>query len=205
MSTNRRLALAIKRLMDIVLSAIVLLLTALPMLVIALAVKLTSPGPIFFVQERVGKDKRLFNVVKFRTMRDKMSDESHHRWTANDEERVTSIGYFLRDYGLDELPQTLSIIRGDMSIIGPRPILPSQIDGLSERETLMFQMRPGVLSLAAIRGRRGLSLKQRYEYHVQYVEQWSLRLDITILFKSLLIVLRREKARDTVPGTDMKS
>ena len=187
--------LAIKRLFDIVICSIVLVLGAPIYLVIAMLVQLSSPGPIFFVQDRVGLNGQVFRMYKFRTMVGE-PDESIVVWSQSDEERITGVGRFLRDYGLDELPQAVNILKGDMSIVGPRPPLPSQVERYSDYQKIMFKMRPGVFSLAAVRGRRSIPTEERIELHVRYVENWSLGLDAKILWRGLLVVLGREDASE---------
>jgi len=189
--------LAIKRLFDVLVCLIVLIVGAPAYLAIALIVKLSSPGPILFVQDRVGLRGRVFPTYKFRTMVG-APDESSVVWSQSDEERITRVGRFLRDYGLDELPQAVNILKGEMSIVGPRPPLPSQVESYSEHQKTMFRMRPGVFSLAAVRGRRSIPMEERIELHVRYVENWSLRLDAMILYKGLLVVLGRENASETI-------
>jgi len=189
--------LVIKRLFDVVVCSIVLVVGAPIYLVIAVLVKLSSPGSIFFVQDRVGLNGQIFRMYKFRTMVGK-SDETTVVWSQSDEERITKVGRFLRDYGLDELPQAVNILKGDMSIVGPRPPLSSQVESYSEHQRIMFRMRPGVFSLAAVRGRRSIPTEERIELHVRYVENWTLGLDARILWKGLLVVLGRENASETV-------
>lgn len=191
--------LAIKRLFDAVVCLIVLIMGAPAYLVIAVLVKLSSPGPIIFVQDRVGLKGRVFRTYKFRTMVG-APDESSVVWSQSDEERITRVGRFLRDYGLDELPQAVNILKGDMSIVGPRPPLPSQVESYSEHQKTMFRMRPGVFSLAAVRGRRSIPVEERIELHVRYVADWSLGLDAMILCKGLLVVLGRENASEETIG-----
>lgn len=195
----RTFPLAIKRLLDLLLSLAVLLLAWPVLLLIAVMVKLTSPGPVFFVQERVGLSERVYPIYKFRTMTDRPSGQSLTRWTAADEARITPIGHFLRDYGLDELPQIWNILKGDMSIIGPRPPLPAQVESYADHERVAFLMRPGVLSLAAVEGRRALPVERRIQLHVKYVEEWSIRLDLKILWQAIFVVLRRQNAIETLP------
>jgi len=188
--------MVVKRLADIVLSLIVAVLGLPLFLLIALLVKITSPGSIFFVQDRAGLDQRAFRMIKFRTMTGVATGASLLRWTADDDARITPIGRLLRDYGLDELPQVINILRGDMSIVGPRPPLPTQAERYDDFQRKMFQMRPGVLSLAAIEGRRSISMDRRIALHVKYVQNWSLRLDLLILWRTFFIVLRRRDATD---------
>ena len=191
---QRSVPLAVKRLGDVVVSA-ALLAVGWPVLVaIAVLVKATSPGPVFFPQERVGRGQRIYRMLKFRTMADRPSARSALAWTADDEARITPLGRFLRDYGLDELPQLWNILKGEMSIVGPRPPLPAQAEAYTERQKRMFDMRPGVLSLAAVEGRRSLPVVRRIDLHVEYVERWSLRLDVEILWRALFVVLRRQDA-----------
>ncbi len=196
--TRHRLQLALKRFLDILLSLVAILLSWPVLLLIAILVKLSSPGPVFFVQERAGLGQKPFPMFKFRTMVEALSKQQATVWTAAEEARITPVGRFLRDYGLDELPQLLNILRGDMSIVGPRPPLPVQVEGYTERQRKMFQMRPGVLSLAAVEGRRALPVEQRIELHVRYVEEWSLWLDLKILWRALFVVLRRQDATEAI-------
>jgi len=202
---STRLQLAIKRILDVVLCSIILVF-GLPFFgLIAFAVKLSSPGPLFFIQERVGLNQKTFQLYKFRTMTQRKTEKQHLVWTKDDELRITKVGRFLRDYGLDEFPQLINIIKGDMSIIGPRPPLPAQVEQFTEHQLQIFRMRPGVLSLAAIRGRRSISPEQRIECHVEYVNKWSLRLDFAILWKSLFVVLENRNATDKLPPLEQQA
>jgi lipopolysaccharide/colanic/teichoic acid biosynthesis glycosyltransferase len=189
--------LAIKRILDVSACFAILVLGLPFFLLMGFLVKISSPGPLFFVQPRVGKDEKIFRMIKFRTMKGN-PDPHATRWTMKDEERITSIGRFLRDYGLDELPQVVNIIKGDMSIVGPRPPLPTQISTYSSVQRKVFLMRPGVLSLAAIDGRRAISVDERIALHVQYVKNWSLGLDIRIILRCLFVVMGKENAAETI-------
>ena len=191
--------LLIKRIFDIVICSVVMVLGFPPLILLALLVKISSKGPIFFIQVRVGRHEKPYKIIKFRTMSGAPDQNATH-WTKSEEDRITSVGRFMRDYGLDELPQLLNIIKGDMSIVGPRSPLPQQVATFAPRLKKMFDMRPGVLSLAVIAGRRNLTMNERYELHVQYVEKWSLKLDLKILWQSLFVVLRREAASETQWG-----
>lgn len=194
-----KLRLSVKRIFDIVICSVIMVLGFPLLILLALLVKISSKGPIFFIQVRVGRHEKPYKIIKFRTMSGAPDQNATH-WTKSEEDRITSVGRFMRDYGLDELPQLLNIMKGDMSIVGPRTPLPQQVATFAPRLKKMFDMRPGVLSLAAIAGRRNLTMNERYELHVQYVEKWSLRLDLKILWQSLFVVLRREAASETQWG-----
>jgi lipopolysaccharide/colanic/teichoic acid biosynthesis glycosyltransferase len=196
-----QLELAIKRLLDVLGCAVILVFGFPVFLLIAAMVKLSSAGPVFFLQTRVGKDEKQFLLIKFRSMRGSPA-QNVSTWTRNEEARITPVGEFLRDYGLDELPQVINIIRGEMSIIGPRPPLPVQVMKYTPEERKAFRMRPGVLSLAAVEGRRSIPMEKRIELHVEYVENWSLGLDLKILWRALAVVLRREHASDVITTQD---
>lgn len=190
--------LTIKRLFDVILCLTITILGFPLFVLIAFLVKLSSPGPAFFTQKRVGMNRRTFRVIKFRTMVDNPANEPVTVWTEAEEARITAIGRFLRDYGLDELPQVLNILKGDMSIVGPRPPLVAQVKDYTERQREVFQMRPGVLSLAAVEGRRAIPMEKRIELHVKYVEDWSLWLDFTIFWRALFVVLGRQNASEVI-------
>lgn len=192
---SRNIQLYIKRFFDIVACSLIFIIGFPFLLLFGILVKLSSPGPVFFVQTRIGKNEIPYKIIKFRTMSGS-PDKNAKSWTKSDEERITSIGRFMRDFGLDELPQLVNIITGDMSIVGPRTPLPQQVVELSPYFKKMFKMRPGVLSLAAIAGRRSLTMEQRYELHVKYVETWSLKLDWKIIWRCIFVVLRREDATE---------
>jgi len=199
-SPGRRLALGVKRAFDVI-SCTAVAAALWPLFpALALLVKATSRGPVLFVQERAGLGMRPFKLYKFRTMRVPPPGHDPTRWSPAEEERITPVGRFLRDYGLDELPQVLNILRGDMSVIGPRPPLPAQAVRYEPWKRRMFDMRPGVLSLAGIRGRRSIPMEDRIRYHVEYVERWSLALDLEILWRSLFVVLSRSDAAETDTG-----
>ncbi len=190
-----QIQLGLKRICDVLICGLLLIVASPMLIILALLIKLSSPGPVFFVQERMGRWERSFRIYKFRTMTGQPNPHDT-RWTKAEEARITPVGSFMRDYGLDELPQLVNILKGDMSIIGPRPPLPSQVTEFSPQLRKMFRMRPGVLSLAAIAGRRSLPMEERYKLHVTYVENWSLALDLKILWQSLFVVLGKESARD---------
>lgn len=189
--------LAIKRFFDVLLCSIILVLGAPIFVGIAILIKLTSNGSIFFIQERVGLHRKPFRMIKFRTMKDTPISPTLE-WTEQEEIRITPIGRFLRDYGLDELPQVINILKGEMSIVGPRPPLPERLKEYTEYQLKAFNMRPGVISWAAVEGRRSLPMQKRLDFHARYVEEWSLWLDFVILWRALFVVLGHQDASERI-------
>jgi len=181
--------LGFKRALDIVVSLIGLTLLLIASAFIALAIKLDSKGPVFFRQERVGKDGRSFRVWKFRTMIEGAVRKGLGYNVAKNDSRITRVGAVLRNWGLDELPQLINVFIGEMSLVGPRPTLRYQVEHYNDFQRRRLQVKPGITSLAVVSGRNVLSWKKRIELDVWYVEHWSLWLDIKILFKTLWTVL----------------
>lgn len=181
----------IKRILDILGSGIVIILT-LPILIIsAILVKTTSKGSVFFFQERLGKDGKTFKVFKFRTMTDKKRDVVTEIFKGNNE--VTPVGYVLRRLKIDELPQLFNILKGDMSLIGPRPAMPSQVNDFNEDGKYRIKVLPGMTGLAQVNGNIYLSWEERWKYDRKYVENLSFLLDAQIILKTVLIVLLGEE------------
>ena len=175
-----------KRGMDIVGSLILILLTSPIMLVAAVGVKLSSPGPVLFKQERVGKDKKPFQMLKFRSMRITGTEDTG--WSTDNDPRKTRFGSFIRKCSIDELPQLFNTLAGDMSLVGPRPEVPYHVRHFKEEIPLYLvrqQVRPGITGWAQVHGLRGdTSIEERVKYDIWYIENWSLWLDICILFKT---------------------
>jgi len=182
----------LKRATDIVVSVVGLALLAPVFLLIAMAIKLDSPGPVFFRQERVGKDGRIFRIFKFRTMVQNATAHPLGYHTHERDPRVTRVGRFLRAYSLDELPQFFNILAGDMSLVGPRPTLPYQVEKYNDFQRRRLLVPPGVTGLAQVSGRNQLTWPQRIERDVWYVDHWSYALDLKILWQTVGVVLRRE-------------
>ncbi len=178
---------AVKRSFDVVVSALALILMSPLMLFIAAAIKLSSPGPVLFRQERVGLNKRNFTMLKFRSMR--VNDAQDTAWTTNDDDRRTWIGTLIRKFSLDELPQLWNVLRGDMSIVGPRPEIPFFVEQFRETVPLYMvknQVRPGITGWAQVNGYRGdTSIPKRIEHDIWYIENWSFGLDLRILLKTV--------------------
>lgn len=174
----------IKRGMDIVGSALILIITSPLLLIAVIGTKLSSPGPIFFCQQRVGRNKKPFLMYKFRSMR--VNAEQDTAWSKDVDPRKTKFGSFLRKFSIDELPQLVNVIKGDMSLIGPRPEIPHFVELFKEEVPLYMvkhQVRPGITGWAQVNGYRGdTSIAKRVEYDIWYIENWSIGLDIRILF-----------------------
>ena len=176
----------IKRLMDIVGSIICIVIFSPVMLLSAILVKITSSGPLIFKQERVGLHNEKFMMYKFRTMYVQTEEEEKKGWTQKNDPRVTKVGGFLRKTSLDEFPQLFNVLKGDMSLVGPRPERPQYVEKFREeipRYMIKHQVRPGMTGWAQVNGYRGdTSIRKRIEHDLYYIENWTLGLDIKILF-----------------------
>ncbi len=179
-----------KRAMDIVVSALMLAALFPVMLVLAAAIKLTSEGPVFYRQERMGFDGKRFEILKFRSMVVNAEEETGAVWAWADDPRTTRIGAFMRRWNLDELPQFYNVLKGEMSLVGPRPERPVFIDRFKKdipRYMLRHKVKTGITGWAQVNGYRGrTSLKKRIEYDLFYIENWSLWFDVKILFLTLV-------------------
>ncbi|MEZ4365354.1 MAG: sugar transferase [Kofleriaceae bacterium] len=182
----------VKRALDVGLAAGGLVVGAPLLATIAVAIKLDSPGGVFYAQERLGRGGRTFRLLKFRTMRDapiRYNADGSTRVDANDD-RVTRVGRHLRG-ALDELPQLVNVLRGDMSLVGPRPDMASQRVLYTAADERKLEVRPGLTSLAVVHGRNELPWKQRIMLDVRYIDRWSLALDARIMVATVLMALGR--------------
>ena len=188
-----RLYLTIKRTFDFALSLFAIFLLSPFLLVFTLLIKLSSRGPVLFRQERIGKDKIHFNILKFRTMRIETPKNTPTHLLDNPEQWITPIGKFLRKYSLDELPQLFNIIKGDMSIVGPRPALWNQFDLIELRDQYgVNDILPGLTGWAQVNGRDELSIELKVNYDKEYLERMSLWFDVTCVYHTFFKVLRSE-------------
>ena len=176
----------VKRAMDIVGSLICIVLFSPVMLITAVLIKLTSPGPLIFTQERVGLHNVPFRMYKFRSMEVQTQSEEKKGWTVKNDPRVTPVGRFIRKTSIDELPQLFNVLRGDMSLIGPRPERPQFVEKFREeipRYMVKHQVRPGMTGWAQVNGYWGnTSIRKRIDCDLYYIENWTVGLDIKILF-----------------------
>lgn len=178
----------IKRLLDIVLSGIALIILSPIMLFVAIFVRIKLGSPVLFIQERPGKDEKLFRLYKFRSMTDKRKEYGN---LLPDEVRLTSFGRFLRSTSLDELPELINIFKGDMSIVGPRPLLARYIPYYRQEERIRHEVRPGLTGLAQVNGRNNLGWDERLRLDIEYVKKISLLNDIKIIIATFVKVLKR--------------
>ena len=180
----------IKRILDIVLSLLAMTVLAIPFAIIAALVKWTSSGGIFYKQERMGLDGHAFTVYKFRSMHDEAEDDTGPVWARDDDPRATSIGRWLRRFDLDELPQFWNVLKGDMSIVGPRPERPFFVAQFKHRipqYMLRHKVKAGITGWAQVNGWRGnTSLEKRIEYDLYYIENWSVTLDLKIMWLTVV-------------------
>ena len=182
----------IKRAMDIIFSSILLLLGAIPMIVVALLVKLDSKGPVLFKQERLGVNGKVFKMYKFRSMIVNAEHQGSGVYSGKGDSRVTRIGRILRATSIDELPQLINILKGEMSFIGPRPALtyhPWPYEEYTTEQKKMFAVRPGITGWAQVNGRKEVEWPRRIELNVWYVEHMSFALDMKIFFRTIFKVI----------------
>ena len=179
-----------KRLIDIVLSLLGIIVLSIPMLIVALMIKIDDPGPAVFKQNRVGKDKKLFMLYKFRSMKVNTPDLPTHL-LENPEQYIIKIGKFIRRTSIDELPQLFNILKGDMSVIGPRPALWNQDDLIAERDKYgANDVRPGLTGWAQINGRDELEIPEKARFDGEYVEKLSFGFDLKCFFGTIISVLK---------------
>lgn len=202
---TRARAAAVKRLEDVILGSLLVLVFSGILFTIALAIKLTSRGPAFFTQERRGRNGTTFHCFKFRTMYHEYTDHNCTEQTRQDDPRVTRVGRFLRKHSLDELPQLFNVVIGHMALVGPRPhALGTNLNGkllyeISPDYLTRYQVRPGITGWAQVNGWRGIldseaKLQKRLEYDLHYINHWSLWLDLKILLKTFTCFFDSERA-----------
>ena len=210
---TRAIAEVTRRIADLFVACAGVLLLAPLLIVIIVIVRHTTPGPALFRQQRLGKDRRCFEIYKFRTMYVDVSEESHREYVTEaltvqgdghaldhdlhkltDDPRITRVGAFLRQTSMDELPQLLNVIKGDMALVGPRPCLSYECDLLRGRQFERFAVKPGLTGLWQVSGRSSLTFREALDLDVEYVRRRSLALDMRILLKTVPVVLFRRGA-----------
>ena len=191
--------LAFKRLLDIVVSLSLLIGLSPFFLLVAILIKLESPGPVFFLQERVGMNQRRFKIYKFRSMVADAEEQRKNLETLNEADgpvfkirndpRITRVGRFIRKYSIDELPQLINVLRGEMSLVGPRPPIPAEVEQYTWDQRRRLSVKPGMTGLWQVSGRSDLSFKEWVELDLRYIDSWSIWEDFAILLKTFRVVI----------------
>lgn len=172
------------------LAAVIILIVASPVLIVSIVIlALSNGGKVWFLQDRPGLNRKIFKIIKFKTMRDEVDPAGN---LLPDEKRLTTIGSLIRKTSMDELPQLINVIKGDMSIIGPRPLLVEYLNVYNERQHKRHEVRPGITGWAQVNGRNAISWNQKFEFDVWYVNNISFRVDMKILFLTVIKVLKVE-------------
>jgi undecaprenyl phosphate N,N'-diacetylbacillosamine 1-phosphate transferase len=180
-----------KRIFDLLISVILSVLFTPLFIVVSVLIKLESRGPVLFIQERIGYHGKIFHILKFRTMTNRIRTE--HEEVFADHPEITRIGKILRRFKVDELPQLTNIIRGNMSLVGPRPALPSQLESLNKDGRRRLEVRPGLTGLAQVNGNILMSWPERWVYDRKYVDNISFLLDLKIILKTFRIIITGER------------
>ena len=186
-----------KRVFDFVLALILLILAAIPMIIVAICIKVEDGGPVIYKSKRVGKKCKVFNTYKFRSMkvnREELKSNMTH------EQMVTKVGKFIRKTSLDELPQLFNILRGQMSFIGPRPWIPEYYEWFTDEQKRRSDVLPGISGLAQVKGRNGINIFKKIEYDIYYVDHISLWLDIKLVFETIYQVFKETDAEISEQG-----
>ena len=188
----------IKRILDLILSLMALIVLMPLMIIIGILVRINLGSPIIFKQKRPGKNEKIFTLYKFRTMTDKRDIDGN---LLPDEYRLTKFGKFLRSTSLDELPELINIIKGDMAIVGPRPLLVEYLPYYTEEEKHRHDVRPGLTGLAQVNGRNAISWEEKLKYDTEYIKKISFYSDLKIIFKTIKKTIKRE---DILMGNEEK-
>lgn len=188
-SPSTRAQRAAKRTADLVWAAVLLILLLPFLVIVAVVVRVTSRGQVIFRQQRIGKDGHPFVIYKFRTMTEGADRSQLGTYAHRDDPRITAVGKILRRTSVDELPQLVNILRGDMSIVGPRPDLPHHVEKYTDCQRRRLEVRPGITGWAQVSGRNDLSWEERIKLDGEYIERWSLLLDLAVLAKTARVVL----------------
>lgn len=179
----------LKRLLDIILSIVGISFFIPILLLISIIIRLRLGNPIFFLQERTGLNGQLFKLIKFRTMTNELDTNGN---LLSDSKRVTKLGLFLREYSLDELPQLFNVLKGNMSIVGPRPLLPEYLNLYNSEQSKRHNVKPGITGWSQIKGRNSINWEEKLKFDVWYVQNKSFFLDIKIIIMTLIIVLKKK-------------
>ena len=185
---KKKLSFVVKRIFDILASGIALVVLLPIFTIIGIFIKLDSRGPVFFIQERAGKERKLFKAYKLRTMVKGAEKKGRGFEIEENDFRITRAGKYLR-WGIDELPQLINVFKGEMSLVGPRPTLKHQVEQYSEWEKRRLEMKPGITGWALVNGRNSLSWSEKIKLDIWYVDHWSMWLDLKILLKTVWVII----------------
>ena len=187
----------IKRILDLILAIVLVIIFAVPMLIVAICIKLEDKGPIIYKSKRMGKNLKEFNTYKFRSMttkREELKSNMTH------DEMVTKVGKFIRKTSLDELPQLFNIIKGEMSFIGPRPWIPEYYVWFTDEQKRRTDVLPGISGLAQVKGRNGINIFKKIEYDLKYVNNMSLSMDLKCIWLTIITVFKKDNAEISEQG-----
>ena len=203
---SKKVYIKIKRVIDVILASVALILLSPLLAIIAIAIKIDSKGPVFFAHKRIGKNGKIIKLYKFRSMvinaeeliksfTPEQMREYKENYKLTNDPRITKVGKFLRKTSLDELPQLINIINGDLSIIGPRPVVADELEKYGVNKDKFLSVTPGLTGYWAANGRSNTTYEQRMEMELYYIDNLSLKMDIKVFFKTILSVLKKEGAR----------
>lgn len=203
---SKKVYIKIKRVIDVILASVALILLSPLFAIIAIAIKIDSKGPVFFAHKRIGKNGKIIKLYKFRSMvinaeeliksfTPEQMREYKENYKLTNDPRITKVGKFLRKTSLDELPQLINIINGDLSIIGPRPLVADELEKYGVNKDKFLSVTPGLTGYWAANGRSNTTYEQRMEMELYYIDNLSLKMDIKVFFKTILSVLKKEGAR----------
>lgn len=194
---SRKIYMVIKRVIDFVCSAILLVILIIPFMIIAIAIKIEDGGPVFYKQKRVGKNLKLFEIYKFRSMKTERKELNSNM---THDEMVTKVGKVLRKTSLDELPQLINILKGEMSFIGPRPWIPEYYEWFTDEQKRRSDVLPGISGLAQAKGRNQINIFKKISYDIEYVDNMSFFMDVQIVSLTIKAVLKRTGAEVSEEG-----
>lgn len=194
---SRKIYMVIKRVIDFVCSAILLVILIIPFMIIAIAIKTEDGGPVFYKQKRVGKNLKLFEIYKFRSMKTERKELNSNM---THDEMVTKVGKVLRKTSLDELPQLINILKGEMSFIGPRPWIPEYYEWFTDEQKRRSDVLPGISGLAQAKGRNQINIFKKISYDIEYVDNMSFFMDVQIVWLTIKAVLKRTGAEVSEEG-----
>lgn len=203
---SKKVYIKVKRVIDVILASIALILLSPLFAIIAIAIKIDSKGPVFFAHKRIGKNGNIIKLYKFRSMvinaeeliksfTPEQMKEYKENYKLTNDPRITKVGKFLRKTSLDELPQLINIINGDLSIIGPRPVIADELEKYGTNKDKFLSVTPGLTGYWAANGRSNTTYEQRMEMELYYIDNLSLKMDIKVFFKTILSVVKKEGAR----------